>query len=197
MSDPSEELRRAVAAGGVVLFGADTVYGLCCDPANPTAVDRLFALKGRPRAKPAALAFSSLEQALAALPELGERTRAAFRALLPGPLTLLVPNPARRFPLVGGEVLGIRVIEIGLRLDGPVLQSSANLSGGRDARTLSEVPASIRAGVDLELDRGELPGTPSSVVELTRFETGGEWALVREGACTRALIERALVGSRR
>ena len=144
VSDPSEAL-RCVAAGGVALFGADTVYGLCCDPPNAAAVDRLFALKGRPRTKPAALAFFTLDPALAALPELGERTRAAFHALLPGPLTLLVPNPARRFPLAGGELLGVRVIDVGLELDAPVLQSSANLTGGPDPRTLARVPASDTA----------------------------------------------------
>ena len=101
------------------------------------AVERLFELKGRPRGKPAALAFFALEPALAALPELGPRTRAALAALLPGPLTLLVPNPARRFPLAGGELLGVRVIDVGIELDRAVLQSSANLAGGPDARTLA------------------------------------------------------------
>ena len=77
-----------------------------------------------------------------------------------------------------------------------MLQSSANLAGGAEARTLDEVPAAIRAGADLELDGGELPGTPSTVVDLGAFETGGGWRIVREGACTRAAIERALLGSR-
>ena len=69
----------------------------------------------------------------------------------------------------------------------PVLQSSANLAGGPDPRTLAEVPPSIRAAVDLELDRGELPGTPSTVVDLGGFETDGRWAVVRQGACSRAM----------
>jgi len=192
----SAALERCLAAGGVVLFGADTVYGLCCDPENERAVSRLLALKGRPAGKPAALAFFTLDAALRALPELGPRTRAAFRALLPGPLTLLVPNPAGRFPLAGGSLLGVRVIDIGVELGRPVLQSSANLAGGPDPRTLAEVPDAIRAGVDLELDRGELPGTPSTVVDLGAFERDGTFAIVREGARARADIERALLGSR-
>ena len=196
MSDPGDALGRCVAAGGVALFGTDTVYGLCCDPQNAAAVDRLFELKGRPRAKPAALAFFDLGAALEALPELGERTRAAFRALLPGPLTLLVPNPTGRFPLAGGSLLGVRVIDVGIELDVPVLQSSANRAGGPDPRTLSAVPETIRAGVDLELDRGELPGTPSTVLDLSAYEATGVYALVREGACARVTIERALLGSR-
>ena len=193
-AEPS--LAAVVARGGVAVFAADTVYGLCADAQNAGAVERLLKLKRRPPGKPVALAFFSLEPALAALPELGERTRAALRALLPGPLTLLVPNPARRFPLAGGELLGVRVIDVGLELDRPVVQTSANLAGGPEPRTLAQVPAQIRAAVDLVLDRGELPGTPSTVVDLGALETTGRWRILREGACTRAEIERALVGSR-
>jgi len=191
----AQSLAAVVARGGVAVFAADTVYGLCADAQNAEAVERLLTLKRRPPGKPLALAFSSLEPALAALPELGERTRAALRALLPGPLTLLVPNPAGRFPLAGGELLGLRVIDAGLELDRPVVQTSANLAGGPEPRTLAQVPAQIRAAVDLVLDRGELPGTPSTVLDLGALETTGRWRILREGACTRAEIERALVGS--
>ncbi len=190
-----EALVRCLDAGGVALFGADTVYGLCCDPDRPDAVARLYALKGRAPAKAAAIAFFSLGDALAALPELGERTRAAFAALLPGPLTLLVPNPARRFPLAGGELLGVRVIDVGIALGRAVLQSSANIAGAGDAAAIDEVPASIREGVDLLLDRGTLPGTPSTVVDLAAYEDSGAFAVVRPGACTEAEVRRALVGS--
>ena len=178
---PADAFGRVVAAGGVVLFGADTVYGLCCDAGDAGAVARLHALKGRSPRKPSAILFFSLE--------------AAFAALLPGPLTLLVPNPAGRFPLAGGSLLGVRVIDVGLTADRALLQSSANLAGGADARTLAEVAARIRAGVDLELDRGELPGVPSTVVDLGSLELDGSWQIVRAGACTSAAIERALVGS--
>jgi L-threonylcarbamoyladenylate synthase len=196
---PSRAVRPSfaavIAAGGVAVFGADTVYGLCADAQNAAAVERLFRLKRRPPGKPAALAFFSLELALSTLPELGERTQAALRSLLPGPLTLLVPNPAGRFPLAGGELLGVRVIDVGLELDRPVVQSSANLAGQPEPRTLAAVPPQILAGVDLALDRGELPGTPSTVVDLGALELTGAWRIVRQGACTRAEIERALVGS--
>ncbi|HVC85228.1 MAG TPA: L-threonylcarbamoyladenylate synthase [Solirubrobacteraceae bacterium] len=189
-------LAAVVARGGVAVFAADTVYGLCADAQNAAAVERMLELKRRPPGKPVALAFFALEPALAALPELGERTRGALRSLLPGPLTLLVPNPAGRFPLAGGELLGVRVIDVGLELDRPVLQTSANLAGGPEPRTLAQVPAQIREAADLVLDRGELPGTPSTVVDLGALETTGRWRILREGACTRAEIERALVGSR-
>ena len=176
-------LEACIAAGGVAVFPADTVYGLACDPVSAAAVDRLYALKGRPPAKPAAVMCFG---AAPALPELGPRTRAAVERLTPGGVTLLLPNPAGRWPLACGPdpgTLGLRVIAG--PLDGmprPVLQSSANLAGGPDARRLADVPEAIRAAADLVLDGGELPGTPSTVIDLRDYEADGRWSVVREGA---------------
>lgn len=190
----SAALRECIAGGGVALFPTDTVYGLCCDPESAGAVARLYALKGRPADKPAALLCFSLAVALELLPEAGERTRAAVRAVLPGPVTVLLANPLRRFPLAGGELLGLRVIDVGLSLPTPVLQSSANRSGGRDARRLKDVPQSIRDRADLVLDGGTLPGSPSTVLDLSTIEHGGRWRVLRRGAFSEADVARALDG---
>jgi L-threonylcarbamoyladenylate synthase len=152
----------------VAVFPADTVYGLACDPENPTAVDKLYALKGRPPEKPAAVMFFDLD-------ELGD-----FGGLLPGGVTLLLPNPEHRFPLActtDPETLGVRVPFLA-PVGRPVLQSSANRAGGPDAKRLEDVPRSIRDGADLVLDGGELPGVPSTVIDLRT----PEWRIVREGA---------------
>jgi L-threonylcarbamoyladenylate synthase len=189
--DEAEAFERCMRAHGVALFPADTVYGLACPPDAPEAIDRLYRLKGRAAGKPTAVMFFDRELALEALPELGERTRAALERVLPGGLTVLVPNPAGRFPLACGSdtgTLGLRVPALGgglaplasVRL--PVLQSSANRAGGPDARRIDEVDGDIRGGVDLALDAGELPGTPSTVVDLRSYEARGEWSVVREGA---------------
>ena len=184
----SEPLAACLAAGGVAVFPTDTVYGLCCDPLDAAAVERLYELKGRPPRKPAALLFTALALALECLPELGPRTREAARRLLPGPVTLLVPNPKRRFPLAGGELLGVRVIDAGLELPAPALQSSANIAGGAEARRLADVPSVIRDGADLLVDGGELPGVPSTVVDLGSLETTGRWSVVRVGALGEASL---------
>ena len=190
-----------MGAHGVALFPADTVYGLACTPDAPEAVDRLYRLKGRRPDKPAAVMFFDRELALKALPELGERTRAALVALLPGALTVLLPNPAARFPLACGPdpaTLGLRVPALAGDLAPladvrrPVLQSSANLAGGPDARRIEDVPDAIRRGVDLVLDAGELPGTPSTVVDLRPYEARGEWSVLREGAVPAAALARQL-----
>ncbi len=192
---------RCMAVGGVAIFPCDTVYGLATEPESKEGVRRLYELKGRPPARPAAVMFFRLELALAALTELAEDTRAALERLLPGPLTVLLPNPERRFPLACGPEpgrLGLRVPALagGLEPLGgvswPVLQSSANRSGGSDARRLLDVPADIRRRVDLQLDGGELPGTPSTVVDLTKYERSGEFAIVREGALPAAQVRSLL-----
>jgi L-threonylcarbamoyladenylate synthase len=212
----AERFAECVADGGVVLFPADTVYGLACDPLQRRAVQRLYELKGRPPLRPAAVMFFALAPALQALPELGLRERAALERLLPGPLTVLLENPAARFPLAcispeagdaGGSTaqpgesrgaLGLRVPLLAPALaplgaiQRPVLQSSANLSGGPEARRLADVAPALLESVDLVLDGGELPGIASTVLDLRDYERRGTWRIVREGPIGQAELEVAL-----
>jgi L-threonylcarbamoyladenylate synthase len=190
-SADARRLEACLANGGVAVFPADTVYGLCCDPDDEGAMRRLYELKGRPPERPAAVMFFALELALKTLSELRDRELAALRVLLPGPVTLLLPNPRLRYrPACGPDpaTLGLRVPRLpahltALRAVGrPAMQSSANLSGETDARRLKDVPESIRAGADLVLDGGELQGTPSTVVDLCDYQQTGGWRVLREGA---------------
>jgi L-threonylcarbamoyladenylate synthase len=199
VKDDADRFEECIAAGGVAIFPADTVYGLACDPQRREAVERIYKLKGRPPERPAALMFFAVDFALDALPDLGPRERAAIEALLPGPLTLLLPNPRRRFPLAGGtDSLGMRVPLLPERLavlrtvKGPIMQSSANISGAPDARRLDDIPPAIRGAVDLVIDGGELPGTASTVLDLREYESSGRWRIVRAGPVERAEVERIL-----
>ena len=182
------EFERCIRSGGVVVFPSDTVYGLACDPENADAVARLYALKGRPEDKPAAVMFFDVAGAAPLVPTLA-------LALLPGGVTLLVPNPRGLYPLACGpdpSVLGLRVPDVPLLAGASVavLQTSANFSGEADARTLEAVPEPIRAGADLVLDGGALPGVASTVVDLRRFPP--EWSVVRQGAVPAAAVRKAL-----
>src|ERR687895_1367501 len=110
-----ETFERCISVGGVALFPADTVYGLATEPDTREGVDRLYAIKRRRPDRPAAVMFFDRELALAALPELEPRTRALMERLLPGGVTLLLPNPLRRFPLACGpdpHTLGLRVPDV-------------------------------------------------------------------------------------
>ena len=214
-------LRECLLAGGVAVFPADTVYGLACDPLNREAVRRLYGLKGRPPERPAAVMFFSLPITFESLPELGVRERAALQALLPGPLTVLLPNREDRYPLACRPVVarsgasgmraameGLGAVEegaLGLRVpllpeslaalravDVPLMQSSANLSGGPEARRLADVPPALLDGADLVLDGGELPGIASTVLDLRGYETDGRWRIVREGPVGPGELRRAL-----
>lgn len=196
-----EAFDRCIANGGVALFPADTVYGLATAPDSPDGVERLYELKGRPPERPAAVMFFDLAEALDALPDLGGRTRNALTRLLPGPVTAVVENPAGRYPLACGprpDRLGLRVPALAgplapLReMRRPVLQSSANPSGGVDPRRVDDVDESIRAGADVVLDAGELPGVASTVVDLSELERSGEWTVLREGAVDAAALDAAL-----
>ena len=200
-----ETFERCIAVGGVALFPADTVYGLATEPGSAEGVRRLYGLKGRRSDRPAAVMFFRLELALAAVPELPALTREALERLLPGGVTVLVPNLARRFPLACADtpdVLGLRVPKLEGALapladvSWPVLQSSANRSGEPEARRIEDVDASVRVGVDLILDGGELPGTPSTIVDLTSYARDESFEIVREGAVPRDRVEAVLRSSR-
>lgn len=203
--EDAEVLSRCMAVEGVALFPADTVYGLACEPDSKEGFRRLYALKGRAPERPSAVMFFSLDLALEAVgAELGPATRRAVARLLPGPFTLVLPNPTRRYPLACGpepERLGLRVPALTGELaplaavTWPVVQSSANRTGGPEARRLADVDPRIRRGVDVQLDGGELPGTPSTVVDLTAFERDGTFSVLREGAVAARDVHLALIGS--
>jgi L-threonylcarbamoyladenylate synthase len=187
---PAEALR----AGLPVVLPFDTVYGLAAEPHNEASTRRLYELKGRPPTQPTALVAASVEALAACLPELD--TTLAWH-LFPGPLTLVVPNPVRRFPWLTGtnpDALGVRVPDLAgatqavLEEIGAVVATSANLPGGPDPRRLEEVPDTIRAGAAAVVDAGEVPGTPSTVVDVT----GAKPRILREGAVPATEVLRRL-----
>jgi L-threonylcarbamoyladenylate synthase len=198
--DGAEQARTGlglcIAAGGVAVFPADGLYGLACDPLNPAAIERIHAIKGRDDGKPAAVLYFSPLAMRELVEGLGERTRAAVGALLPGPLTLVVANPEHRYPLAcreDPERLGIRLI--GGPLAGtmcPLFQTSANRSGEPAPAIFEDVPLPIRTSIDLAIDGGPLTGLPSTVVDLTALDGGGGWTILREGGMAPQELEERL-----
>jgi L-threonylcarbamoyladenylate synthase len=181
----------ALRLGEPAILPTDTVYGLVASAEGAAPTERLYALKGRSAEQPSALMTADIETLLACIPELAGRSEAIMRALLPGPYTLILPNPAKRFAWLTGtspEAIGVRVPELPpvaadvLRAVGAVVSTSANAPGGPDPRTLDAIPASLRDRVGAVVDGGVLPGAPSTVIDFT----GDEPRVVREGAAPSA-----------
>jgi L-threonylcarbamoyladenylate synthase len=181
------EAVEALRDGKPVVMPFDTVYGLAADPTEEEATQRLYELKGRDLTEPSALVARNLDFLLTCVPELRGRTASLAGLLLPGPVTLILPNPARRFRWLTGtnpEAIGVRVPDFDgpgadvLERVGAVVATSANHPGGRDPKRLDEVPDDIRAGAAAVVDGGELPGSPSTVIDLT----GAKPRILRDGA---------------
>jgi L-threonylcarbamoyladenylate synthase len=181
-----EETAAALRAGGLAVIPTDTVYGLACTPSEKEPVRALSELKGRSPEQPIALVTASVDVLLELVSELRGRPAAIARALLPGPYTLVLRNPERRFPWLTGDrpdTIGVRVPEVEgiarelLEAVGAVAATSANLHGGPDPRRLEDVPPELLAAGPA-LDGGELPGVPSTVLDLT----GAAPVVLREGA---------------
>jgi L-threonylcarbamoyladenylate synthase len=185
-------------AGKPVILPTDTVYGLAANAYVEAPVRRALTLKGRGGDRPAALLAADVDMLFECLPELRGRAATIVRAILPGPYTLVLPNPGRRFRWLTGErpdTIGVRVADLPapaqsvLDRVGAVMATSANPTGGAEPTSLDDVPDEIRRACAAEIDAGELPGVPSTVIDFT----GSEPVVLREGAGdAAATIERAL-----
>jgi tRNA threonylcarbamoyl adenosine modification protein (Sua5/YciO/YrdC/YwlC family) len=178
----------ALRSGRPVLLPTDTVYGLCALAESEAAVSALYELKRRDEEQPTALLAASIDAVLKLVPELDE---GVLRAILPGAYTLVLANPARRYPWLAGsrpETIGVRVPNLSPRvlgiLDqvGPVAATSANERGQPAAASLDEIPDRIRHACGAEVDGGPLPGTASTVIDLS----GAAPVVIREGAAPSA-----------
>ena len=156
----------ALRAGRAVILPTDTVYGLCTLPEHE---DVLYELKGRDRSKPVALLAAGVEELVAAVPGLEP---SLLERYLPGPYTLVVGDVGVRVPVLPQPAADV------VRAVGVVAATSANLSGGPDPRRIEDVPEQIRAACGAIVDAGELPGVPSTVIDLT----GDEPRVLRQGA---------------
>lgn len=186
-----EDVISALRSGQPVILPTDTVYGLCASPFREADVRRLYRLKGRPESKPTALLCSDVSMLFECVPTLRGRAGKIASILLPGPYTLIFSNPDRSYHWLTGSrpgTIGVRVpllegeVREVFEQVGAVAATSANVSGGPEPRVLEEVPEEMRAGCGAILDGGELPGTPSTVIDFT----GKEPQVLREGAASSA-----------
>jgi L-threonylcarbamoyladenylate synthase len=182
--------------GGLAILPTDTVYGIACAAAHEQACARLYALKERPAGQATAIMAGSVARLLdKMLPELPAPQAALVRRVMPGPVTLILSNPAARFRHLCGdtpEKIGVRVpdldpgvADLADAVDG-LLITSANERGGLAPAAVGRVPAGLREACALVVDGGHLPGLASSVVDVT----GAEPVLLRAGPDAAALLQR-------
>jgi L-threonylcarbamoyladenylate synthase len=192
-----EDALAALRRNEALVVPTDTVYGLVATAFRDDAAQRLYRLKGRPPQQPLALMAPDVDTLLEIVPELHGRAGVIARTLLPGPYTLVLPNPAHRYRWLTGnrpETIGVRVAELPepsasiLRELGAFASTSANLSGGPDPARPDDVAPELRKKVAAIIDGGELPGTPSTVIDFSEEEP----RVLREGAASAdEAIERA------
>jgi L-threonylcarbamoyladenylate synthase len=195
-TDAVQQAIAAAASGRPILLPTDTVYGLATSAGRADYAADLYRLKGRTEIQPTAILAASVDALLDALPELDARSRAIAAELLPGPFTLVLPNPAQRFRWLTGtrtDTIGVRVPNLPEPAQrvadgvGCLIATSANDPGGADPASLDDVPRRIRDAVAAEIDAGTLPGVASTVIDFTVDPP----VVIREGAIAGAeAIER-------
>jgi L-threonylcarbamoyladenylate synthase len=194
--DARTALEECIWDGGVAVFPADTLYGLACDPLSEASVRRIHEIKGRDEGKSSAVMYFTPLAMRELVAGLEPRAREAVGALLPGPVTLVVANTERRYPLACREDpdrVGVRLIEgplAGMPL--PIFQTSANPSGYAAPARFGAIDRQILDATDLAIDGGALGGEPSTVVDVSGVDSGGGWSVLREGAMARGEIDRRL-----
>ena len=170
--------------GGLVAFPTDTVYGVGALAFDASAVERVYAAKGREVAKALPILMADIRSATRVAEPLSAGTRTLANAFWPGPLTLVVRKLASVPGAVSqGNTIGLRVPDHPvalalLRKSGPLAVTSANPSGGPESLSADVVVSALGGKIDLVLDGGRTPGgRPSTVVDCTVEPP----ALIREG----------------
>ncbi len=194
----------ALSAGKIIALPTETVYGLAVSALVPEAVERLLAIKGRNPEKPLAFAIQSLDAAIDYVPDMSSVARRFARRCWPGPVTLVLDathpdsvinrlDPAVRAACVPHGTVGLRVpahdktLQIMQLCAGPILLTSANLTGQPESTTAQQVMDSVGDKIDLILDDGPCRiGQASSVVRVQ----GSDFKLLREGIVDEATLQR-------
>ncbi|MGQ9493259.1 MAG: L-threonylcarbamoyladenylate synthase [Anaerolineae bacterium] len=176
-----DSIEQAVAIlrdGQVIAFPTDTVYGVGAHGFIASAIERLYALKGRERQKAIPLLIARIEDLTMVAVGIPAVTWKLAERFWPGPVTLVLPKAAKVLDVLtaGGNSVAVRIpghdvtLQLIAALGAPLAATSANLSGQSEVVTAEETRAIFGTQLALILDGGRCPGgIPSTVVDVTKF----------------------------
>lgn len=186
---------RVLLDGGVVLLPTDTVYGLAVHPERPAAIEKLFAMKGRPGSRNLPIMVGSVADAARIGAEVTDAAARLFDAFAPGPITVAMGLDAGAAPgwLAGRDEIGVRIPAETCLLEllgtlGPLLVTSANAHGRETPATAAEVLGQLVEPPDLVLDGGPRPVVPSTLVNCNLPQP----AIERHGVIADEDVEKVL-----
>ncbi|MFP4200538.1 MAG: L-threonylcarbamoyladenylate synthase [Clostridia bacterium] len=207
--DRERSIREAaalIAAGELVAYPTETVYGLAADALSPEAVEKVFEAKGRPRSRPLLVAVRDLESACDLVEEVPKSANLLAGVFWPGPLSIVL-TASGRVPegvTAGRGSVGLRcpahpVSRALVEEVGPITSPSANISGRRSPKTVEEVLCDLDGRIAAVIDGGPVPGGRESTVVDIRdgFEIVREGAIGASEISTLLSFERRDLGRRR
>jgi L-threonylcarbamoyladenylate synthase len=196
-AQPSPQLidkaAKVIQGGGVIIYPTETLYGLGANPLDPEAMKRLYAIKGREKAKPIPFLIKNQEMLATLVEEIPPRGRPLMERYWPGALTLIFRAKKGLPPPLWGEkgTIGLRISAhpvarlIVEAVDTPLTSTSANPAGEGDLIDVRMIARAFGDQVDLIIDGGIVPGIGSTVVDLTLTPP----KVVREGMIKDPLLE--------
>jgi L-threonylcarbamoyladenylate synthase len=201
ISDPDIETIKTAAEiikkGGVVIFPTETVYGIGADVFNTKAIKKIFKIKGRSFSNPLSVHLSNKKDIQEIAVNLSDIAYMIIEKFLPGPLTIVLEKN-KNIPdevTAGKKTVGIRIPDhpVALRFIEEsqtfIAAPSANFSGEKSPKNISEIPEKILSSVDFILDCGDTKiGVPSTVIDLTQNPP----VILREGAIRKQEIQEVI-----
>ena len=164
---PEEELLEMIKSGKVIIYPTDTVYGLGCNALIQSSVERIKLIKAREKEKPLSVIAPSKEW----IRENLITDKIDIDKYLPGPYTLVLWKKDKNFLnyVSSSDTLGVRIpnndfAELVAKAGVPFITTSVNFAGEKPAASLFEIKTEILDNVDIALDGGTLPGTPSTII---------------------------------
>jgi len=184
-----------IKSGDVVAFPTETVYGLGADAWNPTAIKKIFTIKGRPSDNPLIVHISEVDHISEFSEYIPEIAQPLIEKFWPGPLSLVLPKKPKVLDAVtaGLETVAIRMPNNEIALEfisktGPLVAPSANKSGRPSPTKAEHVTADFGKHFPVIDGKSTKVGIESTVLDLT----GDRPEILRPGSISRKEIEEVL-----